>query len=187
MVVHRLLKKDVSTLTAECSECGLVAIRKAGNGFQCATKKALSHKAWANRNPEKAAANRRQKSEHALFARDYVKLTAECVRCGPVQMVAYGRGYTCGNRSRELRTNEQPEPQRYCPDCMALDGDRVWLRANGSCPRCTDNTLPVYREDDASYQGAGFSIHYSDDYEDDYLSAVPGWRVIGSERPWNEV
>src|SRR5690348_10236094 len=104
---HSLTNKDASTLTADCSVCGFVAIRKAGNGFQCAIKKAQSHKAWVKANPQKATANRRLRSTHELFDRDYAKLTAKCRVCGPVDMVMYGAGYACGVNARTLRSVQQ--------------------------------------------------------------------------------
>lgn len=202
VVVHRLLKKDPQTNTGECSVCGLVAIRKNGAGFICAVKKAQAQKAWRERNPEKAAANRRLKSDHSLFNRDYLKLTAECVKCGPVTMTAWGRGYTCGSRAAELRSVQESAPAEACRECWLIDGSKVFKRG-GLCPRCSDPRLSdtgaalrdaEHRADDMDGTPDGFhtvDLETYDPYampEDE--SAVPGWgrsRVLGSERPWNEV
>lgn len=205
MEVHRLSEKDTGTLTATCSVCGLVAIRKSGTGYQCAVKKAATHKSWASRNPDKAAANRQASSEHRIFDRDYVALTAKCSVCGPVDLLPYGRGYACGNRARELRSVQEDGVQRHCSTCWmessgARGRRRVYLLADGTCPRCDDDraldTGAALRDlEHAMTRGAGGTVPAGfhvvhegfDPYAvDDYESAVPGWRVLGSDRPWNE-
>jgi hypothetical protein len=200
VTIHRLLKKDPDTRTGECSVCGLVAIRKAGNGFMCGEKKKATQKAWREKNPEKAATNRRQRSPHALFNRDYVHMTAECVRCGPVQMAPYGRGYACGVRAQQIRDGQEVGPQRPCRECWVMDGDKVWLRGDGKCARCEDRRQydtgaalrdAEHRADQLDGVPAGFSvvdISVDDPYDmPEFESAVPGWRTVGSDRPWNEV
>ena len=206
IVRHSLTEKDEQTLTGNCSVCGFVAIRKAGNGYQCAVKKAENQRAWRQANPVKSSADRRRRSEHSLFSHDYVRLTATCVVCGPVGLTAWGRGYACATRAAELRAVQEQAPTGWCRECWIIDADRVWLDASGDCPRCEDParyTLGVIapervRRDNslaAEYAGAGFSVVSVDD--DPYAmpedeSVVRGWtrsagRVLGSNRPWNEV
>lgn len=198
-VIHSLLNKDPKTMTGDCSVCGLVAIAKSGRGFQCSVKKRANTRAWQERNQAKAAANRRRRSEHELFGRDYVKLRAQCSKCDTeVTMVAWGRGYACGNRATELRSTQERKPQQSCRECWLIDGSRVYLSADGSCPRCTDESLysvsALLRETRHRSAGTagmpdGFGVYDEsfDPYDDDRQPAVPGWRTIGSERPWNEV
>lgn len=186
VTVHRLLSKDVNTLTAQCSVCGLVAIRKAGDGFQCAVKKAAGQRAWTEKNPDKAKANRLLRSDHELFNRDYLQLTAQCVICGPVPMTAWGRGYTCGLRAAQLRVIQEDTPHPECSTCRVVDHLRVYLLADGSCARCAGATFTPTRQLDDEFYGQGFTIRYDDDDTDDREPAVRGWVTIGSERPWHE-
>ena len=203
VVIHRLVKKDLTTLTGECSECGFVAIAKAGNGFQCGEKKKASQREWRERNPAAAKANRALRSDHELFNRDYVKLSASCAVCGPVDMTPWGRGYACATRAAELRTTQEAAPAKPCVECWIIDGDRVYL-VGGECPRCKEgvdryvpNHVPRERRDHGGqaarlaeeFEGSGFTVYDEDPGADmpGFESAVPGWRTVGSERPWNEV
>lgn len=199
VVVHRLVKKDLTTLTGECSVCGFVAIARAGNGFQCVEKKKSSQRAWREKNPAKSKADRRRRSEHELFDRDYVKLTAKCVQCGPVSMTAWGRGYACATRAAELRTTQEARPVQACRECWVLDGSRVYP-TDGVCPRCSDPRLydtgsaladAERRAGELEGLGSGMSVvdlAHDDAYEvPEFESAVPGWKTVGSSRPWNEV
>lgn len=215
--VHRLTNKDASTLTGECSVCGLVAIRKAGNGFQCATKMSQRHKAWVSANPDKAAENRRHRSDHVLTAKDRQNMTAVCGKCGDVKLVPWGRGVICGNLAATRRTVQEASSQGTCRECWIIDERKVWLGANGVCPACAAwepsvearpeerrdpggrqalelMHLGFYRYDDDPEDtdepyGAGFSIRpEGDPYQiEDFDSAVPGWKTLGSQKPWNEV
>lgn len=197
VTVHRLSGRDEKTLTATCSVCGPVGIAKAGNGFQCEIKKRAGQRAWRQQNPERSTADRRRRSGHELTSHDYLKLTAWCVQCEDhVDLVAWGRGYACGVRARELRTVQQEAPARPCRDCLVLDGDKVYP-VDGSCPRCTDPArydtglalkYAEARASDLDGLEAGFMVVdiTGDPCEmaDDYESAVPGWKTIGSSRPW---
>lgn len=199
VTIHRLLEKDPETRTGKCSVCGLVAIAKAGNGFMCGEKKKAAQRNWRANNPERSNADRRKKSEHELFKRDYVKLTATCVRCGPVEMTAWGRGYACAKRAAELRAVQEAKPVLPCRECWLIDGDKVYP-ADGVCPRCADrrqyDTGSALRDaerraGELDGLGSGFStvdLDTHDAYDvPESESAVPGWRTIGSDRPWNEV
>lgn len=204
-------------MTATCSVDGRVKLRRAGTSVRCAVAAATAQKRWTRQNPDKAQANRRSKTEHVLTDRDRKARTARCSKCGPVDLVAYGRGFTCGNRARELRGTQQPEPQQFCHTCF-LEGKRVWLGAKGECVRCADPEQYVYRApekgdpgrrnewalqmvDGFHYEGdpepdpderygSGYSFGYGVDdpaYMDGYESAVPGWKTLGSTEPWDEV
>ena len=207
VVRHRLTNRDETTLTAECSVCGFVSIRRAGNGFQCSVKKAESHRTWAKANPQKASDNRRLKSDHSLLNRDYKSLTARCSKCDQtVDLIMYGAGYACGVRARELRSVQQAtNVGGRCRECVIIDGpaNAPRLRADGSCPRCAEGPdryvashVPAERRQRdnglaAEYEGAGFTIVYDDDDPHampERESAVPGWKTIGSTtRRWDEV
>ena len=196
---HSLKNKDLATLTGECSVCGFVAIRKSGNGYQCAVKKAEAHRSWTQRNPEKAASNRQQRSDHQLYNRDYRALTADCSACNrEVDLVMFGAGYACGVRARELRSVQQETlAGQWCRECQIIDGYRVRLTADG-CPRCNDPRLSDLGASlrDAEHNGnraadqgvpAGFHVEREgfDAYAmPEYESAVPGWKTLGSDRPW---
>ena len=198
---HSLTNKDLSTLTGECSVCGFVAIRKAGNGFQCAVKKAENQKRWRRDNPAKSNEDRRRRSEHQLHNRDYVALTAYCAACrGEVDIVMFGSGYACGVRARELRTVQQETlAGQWCRECQIIDGFRVRVTADG-CPRCNDprlSDLTASLRDletnsrRAADQGVPAGFHVERDGYDSYAmpeweNAVPGWRTLGSSRPWSE-
>lgn len=214
-VRHRLTEKDVETLTANCSVCGFVAIRKSGTGYQCAIKKAQSHSTWASANPEKAAVNRRHRSEHLLTNKDRDNMTARCQKCGDVKLVPWGRGVVCGNLAAIRRNVQEASSQGACRECWIIDGSKVWLSADGTCPACKawdarNEPRPAERRDpgrrseadlrfigydpefdggEAEPYGAGFSIVGDvDPYEiPEYESAVRGWKTLGSGKPWNEV
>ncbi len=168
-------------------------------------KKAETQKSWAARNPTKAAANRRVRSEHELFNRDYPNLVAQCRACDrEVDMVMYGAGYACGVRARELRTVQQDATVgARCRECSIIDGPATAPRldASGRCPRCDEGAdrydprhVPAERRVRdglyGEYENAGFTVGTGD--EDPYAmaeveSAVRGWKTLGSHRPWHEV
>jgi hypothetical protein len=204
VVIHHLVEKDPSTMTGNCSVCGFVGIAKSGRGFMCGEKKKAAQKAWRAKNPERSAADRRRRSDHELFAHDYVANTATCMKCGPVAMTPWGRGNACAKRAAELRTVQEAQRQEACRECWIIDEARVYPE-NGACPRCTDprrlDTGSALR--DAEYRASnldglapGFMTvdleHFDAEYVSDDDSVVPGWnrrsgRVLGSSRPWNEV
>ena len=214
IVRHRLTEKDTETLTAHCSVCGFVAIRKSGTGYQCAVKKAQAHKTWAGANPQKAAVNRRHRSEHLLTNKDRDNMTARCQKCGDVKLVPWGRGVVCGNLAAIRRNVQEASSQGACRECWIIDGSKVWLTADGVCPACTawdasSGPRPPERRDtggrdaadlrfigfdpefdatDPEPYGAGFSIAGEVDPYDipEHESAVRGWKTLGSRRPWNE-
>ena len=197
MTKHSLVGKDLTNLRATCSVCGPVAIRKAGNGYVCSVKKAESHKSWTERNPDKAAANRRVSSAHTLTDRDYVKLTATCAICGPATMAMWGRGYACAALATERRDVQETRIQEWCRECWAEmegkpDRTKVYLLADGTCPRHDDLDaldlslmLKEHEQRAADWDGIppGFHEPGPDPYAmPDYEAAVPGWRTIGGSR-----
>jgi hypothetical protein len=203
--IHRLLKKDPLTQTGECSVCGLVAIRKAGNGFMCGEKKKQAQAAWRAKNPAKSSADRRRRSDHELFNQDRVQLTAACAVCGPVSIVFWGRGYACATRAGELRSVQESGRQEPCRECWIIDGSKVYP-VDGQCPRCADPRLSdlgsslkdgEHRSSDMEGTPHGFMVvdleHSEAEDMDDDEAVVFGWnrrsgRVLGSSvRAWNEV
>jgi hypothetical protein len=141
MVNHTLTEKNFETMTAVCSVDGPVNLRSRGSGrFCCSVKKSERHQRWAQRNPEKARANRRSRSAHRLTAFDQTTMTGECPLCGTVGVVVKGRrrgdgtpGVMCANRAKELWTNLDETPQERCSTCQ-----RVYLNAHGGCSYCDD-------------------------------------------------
>lgn len=208
---HSLSDRDLSTMTASCSVCGPVGIRAAGNGYQCSVKKAAGHQSWAKANPEKAAANRRARSDHRLSGRDPQARRAVCSVCGPVDMTPWGRGFACSKLAASRRTVQEKAPTGHCSECRIIDERLVWLRADGSCPACSSRDdrwshIPAERRDPGGRQAAdldwlglevdedepyGTGFSFSGDPEaytvPERESAVPGWKTLGSDRPWNEV
>lgn len=223
---HSLSGKNIENLTGVCSVCGPVAIRRSGTGYQCATKKAQSHKAWVSANPEQAAANRRHRSQHVLADRDRQNMTATCSKCGPVKLTPWGRGVICANLAATRRTVQEKSSQGTCRECWIIDGSKVWLSADGTCPACkawdgsswSDVGRGAGHDDyvgtapprptrtngwldevtrlglpwtDEPYR-SGFTITHplareGGDPMPDYETAIPGWKTLGSKKPWNEV
>lgn len=209
---HSLTDRDTSTMTATCSVCGPVGIRTSGTGYQCSVKKAAAHQQWAKGNPEKAAANRRSRSDHRLSGKDTEARKAVCSVCGPVALTPWGRGFACANLAASRRTVQEKAPSGFCRECQIIDDKLVWLKADGVCPSCSDTEdrwshIPAERRDPGGRQaadldwlglevdedeqyGTGFSL--SDDPEaysiPEEESAVYGWKTLGHpSKPWNEV
>lgn len=188
-MTHSLSEKNPETRRGTCSVCGPVRIQRSGTGWVCGTKHNATARASKRRRPDR---ERESKTEHVLDWQDPVLRSGLCRKCGPVDIVAWGRGYACAVRATELGVvNPQSEPARYCDSCKPLDGDVVWLTADG-CPRCLETDLNAMLAQDAADRrltdgvydefGEGFSIvGPSDPYEmPDYESAVPGWKTIGA-------
>lgn len=186
-MTHRLTAKDTTCRTAVCSVCGPVRILRAGNGWVCATKHREHQRAHRRRNPGRPRSQ--STNPHRLEAIDHQTRRSSCSVCGPVRVVPWARGWICPTRAAELgRVVEQAEPQPYCRDCAAADGVRVWLDADGTCPRCAETDLSIELAKLAAHQRsvpedatqAGLHIiGMGDPYEMlDYESAVPGWRTI---------
>jgi hypothetical protein len=192
-MTHHLTERDLDRRIATCSVDGPVKIRRSGTGWVCAEKAKANVRAYKNRHPER---DRSSKSDHQLTEKDPPTRLARCSVCGVVDMVPTGRGWACATRAKELgRVNHQDAPQTWCRDCWAeMEGDadryRVWLLADGTCPRCsTGQDLHAELRDlehnrrvlDDAGLGPGFHIVSPDPYAmPDYESAVPGWHTLGS-------
>lgn len=184
---HALTEKDPEARTAVCAIDGPVKIQRSGNGWACGVRaNAQSRKQKALR-PER---DRVSKTEHVLDWQDPGLASGLCRKCGPVDIFPVGRGYACAVRQKELgRVNPQSAPATYCDSCKILDGDIVWLTADG-CPRCNDTDLNGMFAQDAAderlltghedYAEIGMHIAgWSDPYEMPELeNAVPGWHTI---------
>ena len=129
---HNLTEKDPQALTAVCSVCGPTRLASKGAGWLCINKKRANTKAWNEASPEKVKANRALSSPHKLMNKDVKASTGMCPLCGPVDILAYGRGWVCGNRARELRTTQQVKPTLPCPDCKGYAD----ITASGKCAAC---------------------------------------------------
>lgn len=116
---HSLTDRDDVARTATCAVCGPVSTAVAGRGWVCATKKAANARRWAVEHPDLAKANRNASSPHRLIGKRVKDGFGLCPLCGDIDIVAYGRGWICGNRARELRTVQQETPTRGCIDCQS--------------------------------------------------------------------
>lgn len=189
---HTLSLKDPDKRTAECAICGPVKLANAGNGkFQCAVAKRVAHTRWLRNNPEKAAANRRSRSEHHLTDPDPQTMTATCAACqGLVGTVPWGRGYACGVMASARRSVQDVEVQSPCSLCRS-EGKLVYP-TGGVCPRCSDreHTEVGYGLMASEHRGLERRREIADSQglllvEQDLdtprtESAVPGWRTLGS-------
>jgi hypothetical protein len=191
---HRISEKNTESLTGICSVCGPVAIRRNGKRFMCAVKKQADHAEWAKRNPEKAKANRRSSSAHRISG-------DQCLVCGTVEPVAYGRGWACPNTAAVVRRElQQDTPTPRCAVCRRWDAAERPVLA-GMCRPCADAELvqvmalsglheperwhDVPRRAEVVAEDM-WGLHdvdpdTDDPYYDEPASVVPGWRVIGTE------
>jgi hypothetical protein len=190
-MTHRLTDRDLETRTATCAICGPVKIQRSGNGWACGNRANAQSRKQKRANPQR---DRTSKTEHVLEWQSTELLSGLCRECGPVDIVPWGRGYACGARAKELgRVNHQDAPQTWCRDCwaeMAGDPDRyrVWLLADGTCPRCSSGQdlgteLRALEDGRQALVGLepGFHLVSTDPYSmPDYESAVPGWHTIGT-------
>lgn len=184
---HSLTDRDTEARTATCSVDGAVSIRKSGTGWVCAEKAKANVRAYQRRHPDR---DRSSKTEHTLTWKAPQLRQGACAKCGPVDIVPVGRGWGCRVRQIELgRLNHQGKPATYCDACKILDGDVVWLTADG-CPRCNETDLNAMlaakAADDRLLGGinwgkAGMSVAgVTDPYDmPDLENAVPGWRTLG--------
>jgi hypothetical protein len=192
--VHQLSDKNVAERTAVCAICGPVKLHKNGRRFTCAEKQRIKHAEWAKRNPEKARANRAQASPHRVSG-------DQCLVCGTVEPVAYGRGWACPNTKAVLRRElQQVAPTPRCSVCRHWAGTERPVTA-GLCRPCADAELvqvmalaglhepqrwhEVARRAEVVAEDM-WGLHdvdpdTDDPYYDEPASVVPGWRVIGTD------
>jgi hypothetical protein len=116
-VIHHLESKDTEARKARCSVCGPVRILPAGRGWVCAVKKREQKREWSRANADRVRASRQRQGAHRLSCLDTINRAARCAVCGGVDIVPWGRGFTCGNRARELRKVQQEAPTPRCPTC----------------------------------------------------------------------
>lgn len=189
---HSLTNKDTTTLVAECSVCGAGAgIAKAGRGWVCREARREAQRTFRAAHPERVREwKRRPPSKHRLTKRDGSSDT--CAICGPVEPVVVGRGYGCPNRAAERNIKVFPKaPQPKCLLCGSCYLDRF-----GACPKCDepeDDSMYLPKESRgfrrlnavaSMWEEAGFSIVDGESrLGADFESAVPGWKVIGSDIP----
>lgn len=205
---HRLTEKDKVALTATCSICGpAVRIAKNGKyGFVCVVGRREAKKRWAKAHPEKAKENRRfRASPHRLEVRD--GSPDRCPICGPVEPVAWGRGWMCPTRAAELNRRPAAAPTPKCPKCLTL-----FVTAAGTCLACDDReavdlghsimvdehlkranrrnpawqSLVADGEDADDRLAFGYSVVEGGLLlTDENESAVKGWKTLGSSARWD--
>jgi hypothetical protein len=174
-----------------------VKISRSGGGWVCAEKAKANSRSWKERNPQRS---RTSSNPHILSWKSVEDGRGLCSIDGPVTIVPWGRGWICETKARYLgRVSHQNVPLKWCRDCWAeMEGDvdryRVWLRADGTCPRCSE-PMDLNMEfkkmaaderlrdaaaglvDIAGVQIVGLRDPYA---MDEYESAVPGWKTIGT-------
>jgi hypothetical protein len=201
-VRHSLTEKDTDRRTAVCAVCGPVKIRKNGKTWLCANKRKEVTDRWEQLNQGKVNARRSVVSAHHLSSADIRSMTGTCPLCGPVAIVAWGRGYLCANRAGELRQVQQEAPARRCWKCCTWSSEANPVLEDDVCRRCTDELTPGHTLDyipgarshtveslrEASlyveFDEAGMHVGYPDDpYKLDDQQPVPGWKTIGSPLP----
>ena len=188
MSTHHLTEKDLETRTAVCSVCGPVDIRKASRGWQCGVKKRAGSREWMQANRGRRSEAR---SPHRLDWKSTETGDGLCSECGPVKIVAYGRGWACAEGTTR---RAQGAPTPYCPDCRDDDGKIIPL-ADGRCPRCVMSLnqqlladADLHRQIDRSgYVDEAAPLvplvvgHWADPYQmPDFETAVPRWKTLGS-------
>lgn len=199
---HSLSEKDTDRRTARCAICGPVKMRKNGNSWTCANKRKEVTDRWERQNQDKVSARRDSVSVHHLTQTDPKTMTGECPVCGPVAIVAWGRGYACATRAGELRQVQEERPMRRCWKCRAWDSEANPVDEDDVCARCTDelspgrtlayipgaraHTVESLREAATyfEFEDAGMHVGFPDDpYALDDQEVVPGWQTIGSPLP----
>ena len=198
---HSLSEKDTDRRTARCAICGPVKMRRKGNTWVCANKRKEINDRWAQKNQDKVNARRNVVSAHHLLQTDAKTMTGVCPICGPVAIVAWGRGYLCAVRAGELRQVDQERPMKRCWKCRTWDSERNPV-TDEVCQRCTEELQPgrtlgympggrahtVESLREATFylevEEAGMHVGFPDDpYALDDQEAVPGWKTIGSPLP----
>ena len=178
---HSLSDKDTVALTATCSTCGEgAAIRKNGRyGYVCLIARRMRKKQWAQAHPDRARASRSSApSPHRLENKDGGKDT--CAICGPVQPVAWGRGWMCPTISKNW-TNVASAPAPRCGRCNG------WLTAENVCVRCEAAKSQV-RNLHPDFINEVYAAGMHLETEPGFLptgieNAVPGWKTLGSDQP----
>ena len=135
---HALTERDDVSRTATCAVCGEVGISRSGRGWICGVKKKEDARLWVLKNPGAAKASRSSSSAHRLIGKRVKDGFGLCPLCGDIDIVAYGRGWVCGNRARELRTFQQETPNRGCVDCRSYSV----VPGTNRCTLCVQMNTP---------------------------------------------
>lgn len=187
---HSLTNKDKPALTADCSVCGpQVPIRLNGRyGIVCVEARRQARRNYKKAHPERARAQKvgATTSTHRLALRNGDPDT--CAICGPVQPVAWGRGYMCPVLHAEKRWPMQAAPDPQCLLC------KRYLDKYGACRNCDDDFADL----DARFMPLeargmrklmaqlehipdGLSLASTESQlPADVETAVPGWKTLGS-------
>lgn len=186
---HSLTEVDPEVLLATCSICGpSVVVQKSGNGYACQTARREAKRRFRESHPHRDAQDHmRPRSAHRVRGRDGDMGT--CAICGPVAVIAHGRGYMCKNRADELgwKAAGKVQTRHHCGS---------WTRKDGSCPGCEDRWgIDLgYGLKALDYWGAlgaewtkneGLSRRKELALDEGRESVKPGWKTLGSSEPWN--
>jgi hypothetical protein len=188
---HSLANKDKVALTADCSVCGPAStIVKVGNGYGCQLAVREAKRNYRKAHPERVRASKAlNPATHKLTVKTGEADT--CVVCGPVEPVAWGRGWMCPTIIRERGwTVTQTAPAPKCRLC-----NKQWL-VDGQCPACDmtfadldSQFLPLesrragHLRVAALYEEMGFTITETESsLPNGNESAVPGWKTLGSQQ-----
>lgn len=179
---HRLDDKDRDARTATCSVCGPVKILPAGRGWVCANKKRAQKAQWAAANPEKVAASRARPGAHRLMVSDGT--LGQCLLCGEVPVVPWGRGYACKVRADQLRQKHQDSPALRCRDCKGWNTEL----SEGRCTACRllhtpHRSLDLMPRTEPQWDHTVDLLirrHLSEPRDDGRDRTNPGLKVIGS-------
>ena len=183
-MIHSLREKNLETMTGNCSVDGWTAIGYNGHAYFCKKAKRESIQRSKARNPKATQRGKQSRSKHQLSG-------DVCAVCGPVVPAAWGRGYMCPNRMREMGWTPQERPTSKCPVCMTH-----WLKADGTCPSCQDREatdvaygLMLDEGRKAAFQFIDGEFRRVIDHEDDlpeaFDSVTPDVPVLGAATPWN--
>lgn len=166
---HRLVQFNPSTRTGDCPVCGLVGIVPKGRGWMC------------------------EKRAGELWSRQQDEPQGRCGVCN-AWLAACGACRGCADQS-DLDWGDMLTPARS--KRLSREGRRLSADFGSEAGMAESDA-----EGEAPYRG-GYSVIHTEVWDsvtgemvesapdawamDDYESAVPGWKTIGSGRPWPEV
>ena len=187
---HSLTQKNVADRTAVCNLCGPVAMVPAGRGWACVQGRRESRRNYKKAHPDRVRASKAlNPATHKLTVK--TGETDQCVVCGEVQPVPWGRGWMCPTIIRERGwTVTQTAPAPKCALC-----NKHWL-VDSKCPSCdgiyddlADQFLPLesrrakHLRSNAVYEEMGFTVITSETpLPLGTENAVGNWKTIGSQQ-----